>query len=465
MVTGSRVSLSRSVAVLALQGEAGTRLVDTPMLPNCMASIIVPARDEAVGIVATLAALAGQVDHDGRQLDPRTYEIILLANNCDDDTAAQARRFALQHPRLALHVIERILPQREAHVGMARRLLMEEAAQRFRDLAHPAGVIVSTDADTLPEPTWLHAILAAIAEGADAVGGRILTDLAGRAALPVGARQAHLRDVGYRSLVAEVESLLDPSPSDPWPRHYQHFGASLALTADAYQKVGGLLALPALEDVALSIALVLADARLRHSPNVRVFTSARTVARNLRGFSTQFQEWGALHAARKPVLVESAASAVTRARQRGQLRALWHAARRSSDCPPYPCTALSDELALPAAWLVGQASIAATFGQFELQVARRQGKRLPFDALGPLQPIEVATRELRPIVAELRRRGPVALPACEEVDPIGLQALPAEMIEEVTVTVQEFLVDLVAVQRGIVDRRGPVDQQEVAAAG
>jgi hypothetical protein len=273
-----------------------------------------------------------------------------------------------------------------------------------------------------------------------------------------------LRDVGYRSLVAEVESLLDPLPYDPWPRHYQHFGASLALTVDAYEKIGGLLALPALEDVALSIALVLADARLRHSPDVRVYTSARTVARNVRGFSTQFQEWGALHAARQPLLVESATSVVARARQRGQLRALWRTTQRSNDCPPYACTALANDLALPAEWLRRQAALAPTFGQFELWVARRQGKRLPFDPRGPLQPIDVATRELRQVVAELRRRGASELPTCEEVDPVRLQPLPAEMVEEVAATVQEFLVDLVAGQRSIIDRGGPVDQQEVAAA-
>ena len=465
MAIGNQESATIPRAASRVSGWTSPQLVATPILPTCVATIIVPARDEAEGIIATLTALAGQTDHAGQPLDPRIYEIILLANNCRDATAPLARRFARQHPRVVLHVVERTLPQDEANVGMARRLLMEEAYQRFCDLDRPSGVIVSTDADTIPEPTWLAATLTAIAAGADAVGGRILTDPIGRAALPIGARHAHLRDVGYRSLVAEVESLLDPLPYDPWPRHYQHFGASLALTADAYRKVGGLLSLPALEDVALSIALVLADARLRHSPDVRAFTSARTVARNVRGFSTQFQEWGALHAAGKPVLVESASFAVTRARQRGQLRALWHAARRTDDCAPIAWTELACNLGLPASWLVQHAAVAETFGQFEFQVARRQGKRLPFDSLGPLQPIAAATRELRQIAAELRRAGALVLATREEVDAVGLQPLPNKMIEEVAVTVQEFLMDLVAGQRCIIDRRGPVDQQEVAAAG
>ena len=58
-------------------------------------------------------------------------------------------------------------------------------------------------------------------------------------------------DVGYRLLRSQLESLLDPDPADPWPRHYQMFGASLALTAEIYERVGGLPVLPSLEDVAL----------------------------------------------------------------------------------------------------------------------------------------------------------------------------------------------------------------------
>ena len=435
-----------------------------PSPAACMATIILPARDEAAGIVATLAALAGQQALDGQQLDPDRNEVVVLVNNCRDDTAALARRFATQHPQLALHVVERTLPPTATNVGTARRLLMDAASRRFHERDQPRGVIVSTDADTIPEPTWLAATLAAIAAGADAVGGRILTDAPGRAMLPNGARRAHLRDGGYRSLVCEIESLLDPLPFDPWPRHYQHFGASLALTADAYRKVGGLAALPALEDVALSVALVLADARLRHSPDVRVITSARTVGRNVRGFSTQFQEWDALHLAHRPLLVESAASAVTRARRRGRLRALWHGARRPVGLSVSSCATLARELGVSADWLQRQALDSATFGQFEFAVARRQGRRLPFDALDPPQPIEVATRELRQLVAELRQHGPILLPAGEEVEPVGLRALSTEMVEEVAATVQEFLVDLVAGQRGIIDRRGPMDQQQVTAA-
>jgi hypothetical protein len=440
-------------------------LVVAPLQPHCRATVIIPARDESSGIVATLEALVAQRGRNGQLLDPRTYDLLVLANNCADDTAAVVRDFALRHPQRAIAVTERALPPGAANVGTARRLLMESASQRFRHAGRPRGVIVSLDADTIPESGWLAATLAAIDAGADAVGGRIQTDAAGRAALPEGARVAHLRDVGYRTLVDEVESLIDPLSFDPWPRHYQHFGASLALTAEAYEAVGGLAPLPALEDVALAIALVAADARVRHDPAVRVITSARTVARNVRGFSTQFQEWEVQHRAGEAIMVESAASVVARARRRAGLRALWRGLRGAHGDAHGMALALATEYRLSADGLLRMATLAPTFGQFEFALARREGRRLPFDPLGPPQPIEAATRELRYLLADLRQSGAHASAARQEIEPIRLRPLSGEMVETIVAMVQEFLMDLVAVQRRVADRRGPMDQQEVAAAG
>ena len=176
----------------------------------------------------------------------------MLANNCLDDTAALVRRQARQLPGLVLHVAELYLPGEHAYVGRARRLLMDEACARFERVGRPVGIIASTDADTRVAPTWLAAIKAEIAAGADAVGGRILTEPEelehdGLPAL----QRLQSRDAAYRLLCARLEDLLDLIAADPWPRHRQHFGASLALTARAYRKVGGLPEVRFLEDEAL----------------------------------------------------------------------------------------------------------------------------------------------------------------------------------------------------------------------
>ncbi|MFT4040395.1 MAG: hypothetical protein QM692_19600, partial [Thermomicrobiales bacterium] len=86
------------------------------LLTSC---VIVPARDEAHGLAATLRALCGQRHADGRPLDPATHEVLLLANNCDDDTAGVARRFGAAHPEFRLCVLEETFPAEQANIGHA----------------------------------------------------------------------------------------------------------------------------------------------------------------------------------------------------------------------------------------------------------------------------------------------------------------------------------------------------------
>jgi hypothetical protein len=54
--------------------------------------------------------LTYQIDFKGKRLDPQRYEIILLLNNCDDDSGLIAFNFAKLHPNLALHIVEITLP-------------------------------------------------------------------------------------------------------------------------------------------------------------------------------------------------------------------------------------------------------------------------------------------------------------------------------------------------------------------
>ena len=66
-------------------------LVAAPVSRACEAIVIIPARDEREALPAALSALAGQLDLCGRPLDRCRFEVIVLANNCVDDTAAVAR--------------------------------------------------------------------------------------------------------------------------------------------------------------------------------------------------------------------------------------------------------------------------------------------------------------------------------------------------------------------------------------
>jgi glycosyltransferase involved in cell wall biosynthesis len=290
--------------------------VATPPRATLEIAIVIPVRDEQEWLPSALEALACQRDLDGSPLDRDRYEIILLINNSVDASASIAIAFARQHPSLALHVVEVDLPECEAHVGRARRMLMDMAAERLPW----DGVIATTDADTRVAPDWVAMTLAEVAAGADAVGGRILVDPAGFIDEGGHARRMHLRDVTFRYLVAELEARLAPDPFDPWPRHFQHFGASMAVTVGAYRRAGGIPPLSSLEDVAFYHALRRINARIRHSPAVRVVTSARSVGRTGFGFAVQLQRWSAMGARHEPFLVESPSAIV--ARLAGQQQAL-----------------------------------------------------------------------------------------------------------------------------------------------
>ena len=321
-------------------------------------SVIIPAKDEAANLPATLAALAAQTTLAGHPLPPDSYEVIVLANNCQDDTASQVRRQARLWPGLVLHLAELCLPGEHAHVGRARRLLMDAACARLEQVSHPAGIIASTDADTRVAPMWLAAIQAEIAAGADAVGGRILTEAEELAQAGLSAlERLQSRDTAYRLLCARLEDSLDPAAADPWPRHHQHFGASLALTAQAYRRVGGLPEVRFLEDEALCQQLRRHDLALRHSPHVQVLTSARRDGRVEVGLSWQLREWLRLSQQQREPHVDNPVQLARQWQLRRQLRASW------ANAPEAKTDALLTRLGLPAAVVLAQLGRCATFGE------------------------------------------------------------------------------------------------------
>ncbi|MBC6612576.1 glycosyltransferase [Hymenobacter sp. BT507] len=402
-VLPSRFHAAHEVAASPLL-ERG--LLTVPPRPELCYSVIIPAKDEAENLPATLAALATQVDEQGQPLPLYSYEVIVLANNCRDATAHVVRQLAQAYPQLALHVIERTLPPAEAHVGKARRLLMDEAARRLRSVGRPHGIIASTDADTRVAPTWLASIAAEIAAGADAVGGRIVAEVPTQRNCPV--RRYHLRDAAYRLLAAQLEHLIDPDPVDAWPRHHQHFGASFALTVLAYEQVGGLPVVPYLEDEALYQALCGHDLRVRHSPAVRVTTSARHEGRVAVGLSWQLREWAALSEQLREPLVASGPQLTAQWQARRQLRQLWQAVKNdvhSSGAALSPTlhavgVRIADMLGLTKQMLCQAVVEAVTFGALWQCVQQEQATRQQWAQRWPPVALSCALAELRMLLKQ-----------------------------------------------------------------
>lgn len=379
-------------------------LVQTPPHPQCRMCVIIPVRNESETLKNTLTAFAHQLDLEGLPLDPKYYEIIVLANNCEDDSVTIAAQFAQNHPHLMFHIVEKTLPAQDAHIGWVRKLLMDEAYSRLMSLGCDRGVIASTDGDTCIAPNWIAATSQEIANGADAVGGRIVTNRRDRAALAPYTRACHLREVGYRFLVAELEAHLDPDPCDRLPRHFQHYGASLAVTAEMYGRAGGMPLVTTSEDVALYRALMRIDARIRHSPFVRVITSARQVGRAQQGLADQLSQWTAMGAEKQPFLVESATAITTRLYARRELRSLWQRTLDSYE-PTLNDVALSaSRLGISGDWLLSQLAQTQFFGELLEQMEHRQQQEEVWEQRWLLVKIEQAIDDLRLLLEPIRQQ-------------------------------------------------------------
>ncbi|WP_434445510.1 glycosyltransferase [Lentzea sp. E54] len=129
---------------------------------NVRLSVVLPVFNEAANIHDVLRSL-----HEQDDIDPETYEIVLVDNNSTDDTVAIAREFA-ERSKVALHVIG----EREQGVAPARRTGMEFAARRSRHRKDPGErfYLVSADADCRVDRRWLTELFAAMEKDKAAIG-------------------------------------------------------------------------------------------------------------------------------------------------------------------------------------------------------------------------------------------------------------------------------------------------------
>jgi glucosyl-3-phosphoglycerate synthase len=250
--------------------RAATAALPAPN-PLLRAAVVVPARDEAKLIERCLVRLCGQ-----RAIKAEEYEIIVVLDGCIDATPAVVRAVALATASPSVHILEL---GAAVGVGRARRIGMDAACERLLAVARPGGLIATTDADTVVAPDWLAAQLALVDSGARAIGGYIELDPAETAALAPEALRVRA-DRGADRL-ADVRAGAAGATVD----HHHFSGASLALTAEAYEACGGLPVRGALEDKALADALAARGVTIHRSGAVRVQTSARMSGRAPRGLA------------------------------------------------------------------------------------------------------------------------------------------------------------------------------------
>lgn len=248
------------------------------------ATVAIPACNEAERIGACVSALAVQRDRFGAPLRHDAFDILVFANNCNDDTVAVIERLAQDIPQRVV-VVEERLPPEMSNAGWARKRAMDLAADRLE----ADSLILTTDADSCVSPTWVWSTFQELARSVDCVAGYI--DAAPAEIVRLGGkflRRGRLEDT-YLRQVAEIMARCDPLPHDPWPNHRVSSGASLAVTVEAYRAIGGLPARPLGEDAALAASLEEAGFKVRHSLEVVVQTSCRLAGRAAGGAADTMQ--------------------------------------------------------------------------------------------------------------------------------------------------------------------------------
>ncbi len=312
-----------------------------PIPPRVVVAI--PVRNEVARIQGCLRALA-------RQQGAAADRVVLLLNGCIDGTR-QAIEDIAPSLAVAIEIVERDLHGEDATAGMARSLAVAHAAHGLtaRD------ILMTTDADGAVAPNWVAANLDALAQGADIVCGRAVIDWAEALLIPDHLHADDALECRLGALIDEIATLVDPQPHDPWPRHTEHSGASLAFTVAAWRRAGGIPPIPCGEDRAFVDRLRDIDARIRHDPNVQVTVSGRTQGRAAGGMADTIRRRMVVQDEFIDAALEPASDRYRRVSLRALARALWSG--KTTDAQP-----LIEALGVDNA-IVHRAMAAKHFGQ------------------------------------------------------------------------------------------------------
>jgi hypothetical protein len=148
------------------------------------------------------------------------------------------------HPCINFHVwLDHSFVKKEAGVGTARKILMDEAARRFNLLKRPEGIIASTDADAVVQPNYLEALVNHFreSESGSAPDGCSIRFEHPLAADSVAEDQF---SPSVYDAIAQYELhlryYLQSLQSTGYPHAYHTVGSSFAVRADIYCKEGGM---------------------------------------------------------------------------------------------------------------------------------------------------------------------------------------------------------------------------------
>lgn len=228
-----------------------------PIRGGSSVAVLIPAHDEAAGIGATLAALSG--------IAPAGTRVLVVADNCNDDTAARAGAAGAE-------VIERHDISMRGK-GYALAFGRDHLASGS---VPPPDVVVVLDADCRLNPGSIEALAsAALAHGAPTQAINLISaDRAAQPMVQIGSFAMLVKNL-YRSRgmqrLGGPALLTGTGMAFPWP-----------LLADAALATGSIV-----EDLALGIELT----RAGHPPRLVGAAGVRSAPADMRDALTQRTRW------------------------------------------------------------------------------------------------------------------------------------------------------------------------------
>ena len=232
-------------------------------------AICVPARNEAALLPRLLMGLAAQ---EGGE----PFVLCLLLDGCTDesDHVIAMHRDVVPFDIVTQHIAADATP----NAGRARA-----AAMAFGlETVGADGILLSTDADSVPAPDWVATNLTAL-EIADVAVGLIVRS--GGAPSPVQDRIE-----AYYDGLARLRRMVDPVPWESTQQHHYTSAASLACSAQTYTALGGFEPIPASEDGRLVDTAHRLGLRVRRDAMIRVETSTRREGRALGGLAGHLRD-------------------------------------------------------------------------------------------------------------------------------------------------------------------------------
>lgn len=240
-------------------------------------AICIPVRDEAGELPKLFAAL------DGLERPLRAaIHVCLLLDGCSDASPALADAY---RARSACEVTVAHVAPSTANAGRARHCAMMLG---LAAIGGDGGLLLTTDADSLPSPQWLRTMADAL-DQADVVAGRIVR---------TGTRPSALQDriETYYDALFALRRRLDPVPWEAGKTHHHAGGANMGFRLEAYRTLGGFAPLASGEDSRLIDDAGRAGLRVRRDAASVVHTSDRRDGRALGGLALALRQCDDGHA-------------------------------------------------------------------------------------------------------------------------------------------------------------------------